>query len=98
MDMGLVESGVRTTMTEWGILEPTGAWEVMAINLAQILDNLNAMYVKAAQAAPKSSYQGKDDKISAVSSINRELRLTMEKVEADHPMIKDEQDEIASKY
>lgn len=84
-------------MTEWGILEPTGAWEVMAVNLAQILDNLNTMYLKAAQA-PKSQYQGKDDKISAVSSINRELRLTMEKIEADHPVSHDEQDEIASKY
>jgi len=95
--MGPVEAGVRTTMTEWGILEPTGAWEIMAINLAQILDALNSMYLKAVEA-PKSSYQGKDDKISAVSSINRELRLTMEKVEADHPVTKDELDDIAGKY
>ena len=40
--MGQVEAGVRTTLTEWGILEPTGAWEVMAINLAQVLDGTNS--------------------------------------------------------
>lgn len=95
--MGPVESGVRTTMTGWGILEPTGAWEVMAVNLAQILDALNTMYLEG-KKAPTTSYQGKDDKISAVASINRELRLTMEKVEADKPAIRDEQDDIASRY
>ena len=96
-DPGQVEQGVRTTMTEWGILEPTGAWEIMAINLAQILDSLNMMYLEKAQA-PKTQYQGKDDKIGSVASINRELRLTMEKVEIQASSSKDETDEIAQRY
>ena len=74
-EMGQVEAAVRTTLTEWGILEPTGAWEVMAINLAQVLDGTNNTFKVTSE--PK---YGKDDKV-AVASINRELRLTLEKVE-----------------
>ena len=36
--MGPVESGVRTTLTELGILEPTTALECLAIHLAHTLD------------------------------------------------------------
>lgn len=62
-------------MTEWGILEPTGAWEVMAINLAQVLDGTNSTFKLSGDVK-----YGKDDKV-AVASVNRELRLTLEKVE-----------------
>lgn len=75
VEPGQVEQGVRTTLTEWGILEPTGAWEVMAINLAQVLDGTNATFKMSGDAK-----YGKDDKV-AVASVNRELRLTLEKVE-----------------
>ena len=74
--MGQVEAGVRLTLTEWGILEPIGAWEVMAINLAQVLDGTNTTF--KVSDVPK---YGKDDKV-AVASINRELRLTLEKIES----------------
>jgi len=37
--MGAVESGVRTTLTELGILEPTTALECLAVHLANTLDN-----------------------------------------------------------
>jgi|SRR5690242_10692768 len=75
-EVGQVEQGVRTTLTEWGILEPTGAWEVMAINLAQVLDGTNSTF----KVSEEPKY-GKDDKV-AVASINRELRLTLEKIES----------------
>lgn len=90
--IGPVEQGVRTTLTEWGILEPSTAWEMMAVNLAQILDGTNNTF-----KMDESPKYGKDDKV-AVASINRELRLTLEKIEATAPSVKDEQDEIANKY
>lgn len=90
--MGPVESGVRTTFTNWGILEPVTAYECMAINLAQILDGTSTTFKMNGEAK-----FNKDDK-TAVASINRELRLTLEKIDADRPAARDDLDDIASKY
>jgi hypothetical protein len=91
-DVGQVEQGVRTTLTEWGILEPTGAWEVMAINLAQVLDGTNATFKMSGDAK-----YGKDDKV-AVASVNRELRLTLEKIEAMPRAKTDDKETLENKY
>jgi len=79
-------------MTEWGILEPTGAWEVMAINLAQVLDGTNATFKMDGNAK-----YGKDDKI-AVASVNRELRLTLEKVETMPRAKATDKESLENKY
>jgi hypothetical protein len=92
METGQVEQGVRTTMTEWGILEPTGAWEVMAINLAQVLDGTNSTFKMSGDAK-----YGKDDKV-AVASVNRELRLTLEKVDAMRPTLTADKESLEDKY
>ena len=89
---GQVEQGVRTTMTEWGILEPTGAWEVMAINLAQVLDGTNSTF----KMSGDSKY-GKDDKV-AVASVNRELRITLEKVDAMRPTQTTDNESLENKW
>lgn len=89
---GQVEAGVRFTMTEWGIFEPVGAWEVMAINLAQVLDGTNATFKMSGDAK-----YGKDDKV-AVASVNRELRLTLEKVEAMRPARTIDGESLENKY
>ena len=89
---GQVEAGVRFTLTEWGILEPVGAWEVMAINLAQVLDGTNATFKMSGDAK-----YGKDDKV-AVASVNRELRLTMEKVEAMPRAKATDEESLENKY
>lgn len=91
-EVGQVEQGVRTTLTEWGILEPTGAWEVMAINLAQVLDGTNSTF----KVSEEPKY-GKDDKV-AVASINRELRLTLEKIEANAPQPVSDTESLEDKY
>lgn len=90
--IGPVEQGVRTTLTEWGILEPTSAWEMMAINLAQVLDGTSNTFKM--DETPK---YGKDDK-GAVASINRELRLTMEHIENQPRKVKDDRERVEDKW
>jgi hypothetical protein len=90
--VGPVEFGVRTTFTEWGILEPTTAWEMMAINLAQILDGTNKTF-----KLDESPKYGKDDKV-AVASINRELRLTLEKIEQTPRQTASDHEQLENKW
>ena len=82
--MGPVEQGLRTSLTELGILEPTTVYECLAVTLAQIMDGTSDVY------------QADRDK-TGISSISRELRLTLERIEIQSPK-KDERDEIADKY
>ena len=82
--MGPVEQGLRTSLTELGILEPTTVYECLAVTLAQIMDGTSDVY------------QADRDK-TGISSISRELRLTLERIEIQSPK-KDERDEIAEKY
>jgi len=83
--MGPVEQGVRTTLTELGILEPTSVYECLAVTLAQIMDGTSPVY------------QADKDK-TGISSISRELRLTLERIEAQPRSKQDELDEIADRY
>jgi hypothetical protein len=76
--IGPVEAGVRTTFVSWGILEPTSAWECMAINLAQILDGTSTTYTVG------KTRTGQDEKV-AVASINQQLLKTLEKIEITRP-------------
>jgi hypothetical protein len=60
-----VVDGVTASFKEMGIDTPTTASEMMAMNLAEQLDN------------------GVDEK--NLAGINRELRLTMDEIKANHP-------------
>ena len=70
--MGPVEQGLRTSLTELGILEPTTVYECLAVTLAQIMDGTSDVY------------QADRDK-TGISSISRELRLTLERIEIQSP-------------